>query len=422
MHFDALLETGFFTGAAFSVSAFFAAALALTEVFFSDAGLPAALSEQFLFEQRLSITNEPHSQNSANKITPFVFSLVLYLKNDIIIRGCCNYRHIFDKYQASPENECRRTPMFKKKILIIDDTELMVKLTRDILTENGFEVVSANNGMDGIRMVMTEKPDLVLLDIVMPGIDGFEVCKILRQDESNNLMPIIMLTAQGNEEDKLAGLELGADDYITKPFNPRELISRVKNTLLRIERNRWANPLTGLPGNTEIQSEINYRIANEMLFSVLYLDVDNFKAYNDAYGFARGDTAIKLIADILMDTVSAFGSQNDFIGHIGGDDFVVITSPECADVICENIIKEFDERVPELYSETDRKAGFISTTNRKGYIIRYPIMTLSIAVTSNEFRVLQNHIQVGEIAAELKKKAKSITGSVYLKDMRKQKQ
>ena len=147
-------------------------------------------------------------------------------------------------------------------------------------------------------------------------------------------MPIIMLTAQGNEEDKLTGLELGADDYITKPFNPRELISRVKNTLLRIERNRWANPLTGLPGNTEIQSEINYRIAKDMLFSVLYLDVDNFKAYNDVYGFARGDTAIKLIADILMDAVSAFGSQNDFIGHIGGDDFVVITSPEYADTIC----------------------------------------------------------------------------------------
>ena len=312
--------------------------------------------------------------------------------------------------------------MFKKKILIIDDTDLMVKLTRDILTEKGYDVVSANNGMDGIRMVMTEKPDLVLLDIVMPGIDGFEVCKMLRQDESNNLMPIIMLTAQGNEEDKLTGLELGADDYITKPFNPRELISRVKNTLLRIERNRWANPLTGLPGNIEIQSEINYRIAKELLFSVLYLDVDNFKAYNDVYGFARGDTAIKLIADILMDTVSAFGSQSDFIGHIGGDDFVVITAPEYDEAICNNIIKEFDERVPDLYSETDRKAGFISTTNRKGYIIRYPIMTLSIGVTTNEFRVLYNHIQVGELAAELKKKAKTIAGSVYMKDMRRQKQ
>lgn len=312
--------------------------------------------------------------------------------------------------------------MFKKKILIIDDSELMVKVTTDILTEKGYEVVSANNGVDGIKKVMAEKPDLVLLDVVMPGINGFEVCKMLRQDESNNLMPIIMLTAQGNEEDKLTGLELGADDYITKPFNTRELISRVKNTLLRIDRNRWANPLTGLPGNTEIQSEINRRIAKEMQFSVLYLDVDNFKAYNDAYGFARGDTAIKLIADLLVDVVRYFGSPSDFIGHIGGDDFVLITSPDLADTLCENIIKAFDERAPELYSEEDKKAGFITTTNRKGNIIEYPIMTISIAVVSNEYRILTNHIQVGEIAAELKKKAKSLTGSVYLKDMRRQKQ
>lgn len=308
--------------------------------------------------------------------------------------------------------------MFKKKILIIDDTDLMVKLITDILEEKGYEVVSANNGTDGIKMVMAEKPDLVLLDVVMPGIDGFEVCKLLRQDESNNLMPIIILTGQGNEEDKLAGLELGADDYITKPFNPRELVSRVKNTLLRIDRNRWANPLTGLPGNTEIQSEINSRIVKDMKFSVLYLDVDNFKAYSDVYGFARGDTAIKMIADILADNSRTFGSPNDFIGHIGGDDFVIITSPEYVDALCENIIKEFDERVPELYSDEDRKAGFISTANRRGDIIKYPIMSISIAVVSNEFRTLSNHIEVGEIAAEMKKKAKSVAGSVYLRDMR----
>ncbi|MGI6668419.1 MAG: response regulator [Acetivibrionales bacterium] len=308
--------------------------------------------------------------------------------------------------------------MFKKKILIIDDTELTVKLVKDILTEKGYEVVSANNGIDGIRMVTVEKPDLVLLDVVMPGIDGFEVIKQLRQDESNNLLPIIILTGKGNEEDKLVGLELGADDYITKPFNPRELVSRVKNTLLRIDRNRWANPLTGLPGNTEIQAEINRRIAKNMKFSVLYLDIDNFKAYNDVYGFARGDTAIKMIADILADNSRTFGSPDDFTGHIGGDDFVVITSPEYADVLCENIIKEFDERVPQLYSDEDRKAGFITTTSRRGDIIRYPVMTISIAVVSNQFRVLGNHIEVGEIAAELKKKAKSMAGSVYLKDRR----
>lgn len=310
--------------------------------------------------------------------------------------------------------------MFKKKILIIDDTELMVKLTTDILSQKGYDVVSASNGLDGIKMVAAEKPDLVLLDLVMPGIDGFEVCKLLRDDESNHLMPIIMLTAQGNEDDKLAGLELGADDYITKPFNPRELISRVNNTLLRIDRNRWANPLTGLPGNTEIQSEINHRIIKELKFSVLYLDVDNFKAYNDVYGFARGDRGIKLLADIITDAVRNFGFQGDFTGHIGGDDFVVITTPEYAEILCENIIREFGEKIPELYSDEDRQAGFITTRSRRGEITLYPIMTISIAIVTNEIRELYSHIQVGEIAAELKKKAKSIQGSVYLKDKRRQ--
>jgi diguanylate cyclase (GGDEF)-like protein len=270
--------------------------------------------------------------------------------------------------------------MFKKKILIIDDTEFMVKLTASVLKERGYEVVAAYDGIDGIRMVSEEKPDLVLLDIVMPGIDGFEVCKILREDEGNNLMPIIMLTAQGNEDDKLTGLELGADDYITKPFNPRELLSRVHNTLLRIDRNRRANPLTGLPGNIEIQNEINYRLAKKMKIAVLYLDMDNFKAYNDVYGFACGDRAIKMTADVITDNVHSYSGQGDFIGHIGGDDFVIITVPQQADVICEGIIKDFDAKIPELYSPEDREAGFITTESRKGDVIKYPIMSISIAV------------------------------------------
>lgn len=308
--------------------------------------------------------------------------------------------------------------MFKKKILIIDDTEFMIKLTSNILLEKGYEVVTAENGTDGIRMVSEEKPDLVLLDIVMPGIDGFEVCKILRDDEGNNLMPIIILTAQGQEDDKLAGLELGADDYITKPFNPRELLSRVQNTLLRIERNRRANPLTGLQGNIEIQNEINHRLAKKRVFSIIYLDIDNFKAYNDVYGFASGDRAIKMTADIISDNVHTCCSQCDFIGHIGGDDYVIITTPQQVDTICESIIRDFDAKMPELYSEEHRKAGYIATPSRKGDVIRYPIMTISMAVISNEFREIENHIKVAEIAAELKKKAKSIQGSVYLKDRR----
>lgn len=308
--------------------------------------------------------------------------------------------------------------MFKKKILIVDDTELIVRIITDILVPAGYDVISANSGEECLEMVRKEKPDLVLLDIIMYGMDGLEVCKALRADESNNLMPIIILTAEDDEEQKLQGLELGADDYIKKPFNPRELIARVRNTLIRIDRNRWANPLTGLRGNLEIQSEITRRIFNRDLFAVIYADLDNFKAYNDVYGFASGDRAIKLTADILLDCIHAFGVSTDFVGHVGGDDFILIIYPKNADMICESIIKRFDKKIVELYSLEDRNKGFISTANRQGQMIQYPIISISLAAVSNESRNLISHLQVAEIAAELKKQAKSITGSAYVKDSR----
>lgn len=308
--------------------------------------------------------------------------------------------------------------MFKKKILVIDDTQLMQKYISDVLTEADYEVVSSLDGEEGIQKAREEKPDLVLLDIIMPGIDGFEVCKILREEEGNNLMPIIMLTAQGSEDDKLTGLELGADDYIVKPFNQRELLSRVRNTIKRVDRNRWANPLTGLQGNIEIQLEINRRIAKEELFSVIYADIDNFKAYNDIYGFASGDTAIKMTADIIVDCVRNNSTSRDFIGHIGGDDFVVITLPDIDSKLCEDIIRDFDRKVVSLYSKKDRENGYIVSTNRQGQTMKFPIMTISLSVVSNERRMLENHVRVAAIAAELKKKAKSISGSSYVKDRR----
>lgn len=311
-----------------------------------------------------------------------------------------------------------RIAMFKKKILIIDDTPFMIKLISDILQTAGYDVVSAAGGAEGLLKVRAEKPDLVILDVVMPGMSGFEVCKILRDDESNNLMPIIILTAQDDEEDKLKGLELGADDYITKPFNPRELLSRVRNTLKRIDRNRWANPLTGLRGNVEIQAEINSRIARKELFAVLYIDLDNFKAYNDVYGFASGDRAIKLTADILQDNVNLFSNGKDFIGHIGGDDFVIVTVPENAEKIAEGIITDFDKKILDLYTQEDIQRGYIVTTDRLGNQMKFPVMSISIAIVTNENRTLFSSLQVSEIAAEVKKKAKSVQGSVWIKDQR----
>lgn len=303
--------------------------------------------------------------------------------------------------------------MLKKKILVIDDTEFMTKLISDTLTEAGYVVVTASDGYQGLEKVGTEKPDLVILDIVMPGIDGFEVCRILREDDRNNLMPIIMLTAQEDEDDKLTGLELGADDYIIKPFNHRELLSRVRNTLKRIDRNRWANPLTGLRGNVEIQMEIDKRIAGNKLFAVLYADIDNFKSYNDAYGYASGDRAIKVTADIIVENVKAHGNPDDFTGHIGGDDFIVISTPDKIETIAKEIISDFDKRAVELYSKEDAQRGYVVTSDRQGQPVKVPLITISLAIVTNEAIELTSHGQISEILTVLKNKAKAIPKSTY---------
>lgn len=308
--------------------------------------------------------------------------------------------------------------MLKKKILIIDGTEQTVGSIFDVLIPSGYDVIIASSGEEGLEKVKIEKPDLVILDSVLPGVNGFEVCKTLRSEESNNLMPIIMLTDQRNEEGKLKGLELGADDYIEVPFNSRELLARVKNTLIRIERNRRVSPLTGLQGNMEVQTEINRRIANNQIFSLIYADIDNFKAYNDLYGFSSGDRTIKLTADIIMDSVSQFGDSCDFVGHVGGDDFIIITAPNNAEAVCDNIVRVFNEKILTLYSPEDRGRGFITTSNRQGQSIKHPIMGISLAIVSNEFRNLTSHMDFMEVAVELKKKAKTIAGSVYFKDRR----
>lgn len=308
--------------------------------------------------------------------------------------------------------------MFNKKILVIDDSELIQRLIADILGEEGYEVYSAYSGEEGLEKVARIKPDLIILDIVMSGLTGLEVCRILRANVSNNLTPIIMLTAQVSEDDKLIGLELGADDYIMKPFNNRELISRVRNTLVRIERNRYANPLTGMCGNIEVQSELTYRLANNFEIAVIYCDLDNFKAFNDVYGFPKGDTAIRLTADVIRDAVQNVGNRDDFIGHIGGDDFIIITSWDKYEGICKMIIEDFDNKIVSLYNENDKKNGYIITKNRLGKVRTYPIMTISLAVVTNENNDYINPLEIGEAAAEVKKYVKTFTGSNYFKDRR----
>lgn len=307
----------------------------------------------------------------------------------------------------------------KKSILIVDDNRLSRTVLRDILIDAGYNIYEAQNGEEALKIYKSNYPDMVILDVVMPGLSGFDLLKILRDDEENLLVPVILLTSKNDFEEKLRGLELGADAYITKPFNEKELLIQVKNLFQRIEHNRMANPLTGLRGNIDIKYEIRRRIKSGNLYAVLYIDLDHFKSYNDYYGFLRGDKVIKQTSRILTDALDKCGNTKDFLGHIGGDDFIIVTTPDKIDVMCNYIIKKFDEDIKRLYDDDDMARGYIEILNRRGEVQRFPLISISIAVITNEHRKFENELEISEVAAEIKRKLKSMNGSKYLKDRRK---
>ncbi len=311
--------------------------------------------------------------------------------------------------------ESRDTPI---RVLVVDDERNILDIIRFNLEVEGYEVITSRDGEEALRMVHELKPDLILCDIMMPEVDGLEVCRRLKADGRTNQIPVVMLSARTQAQDKVASIEAGADDFITKPFDFSDLVARITINLIRARQKRDISPLTGLPGSISIEAETKRRIARNLRFSALYVDIDNFKPFNDVYGFPTGDRAIRMLADIVDEAVKKLGNVDDFIGHGGGDDFVVITTPEKAAVIAERIITEFDEQVRSLYREEDLRRGYSILVDRLGRDNYVPIMTLSIGVASNYRRRISTHWEVGEIAKETLNYAKSIPGSTYFIDRR----
>ena len=306
------------------------------------------------------------------------------------------------------------------RVVVVDDDRNLRKIIATNLELAGFAVETAADGQEALAKIEGMMPEVVLLDLMMPYMDGYEVARRIRAHQNPTIanVPIIILTAKSETDDKLRGFEAGADDYITKPFGPQELLARVRAKIRRVEVDSSLSPLTRLPGNLAIESELRRRLDAQGAFAVLYLDLDNFKAFNDVYGFTHGDEAIQMLARICLDTVRRRGTANDFVGHIGGDDFIIVTENGRSEEMAQEIIAEFDRDIRSLYSAKDLRAGYIETRDRRGTLNRFPIMTISIAIVANDNRQVTNYAQVGEAAAELKRYAKSISGSVYVKDKR----
>jgi len=304
------------------------------------------------------------------------------------------------------------------RILIADDDPDIRDVLNLTLSEENYEVIEAKDGEEALHIIESKPLNLVLLDYRMPKMNGREVCAKVKQDLLLSHLPIIMVTGSGETDDKVGGLDAGADDYVVKPFDPKELLARIRMILRRTERDLEANPLTRLPGNVSILNELSSKLDSAALFAVCYIDLDKFKAYNDKYGFEHGDQVIRETARILIRSTQQCGNKDDFIGHIGGDDFVIVTTPNKADDLCKKIIAEFEKTSPSFYNEADRSQGFIIAQDRKGQEQKIPLLSVSIGVVTNETKKIQHVAQIGEIGAELKARAKSLERSNYVKDQR----
>ncbi len=307
--------------------------------------------------------------------------------------------------------------MDKIKILAVDDDPDILELL-EITLEEDFEVIKASTGKEALDKIEKEKPNILILDYMLPDITGVKLCQQLRSNPLFLHLPILMLTGKGEVEDKVAGLGAGADDYMVKPFSPPELTARIQMLIRRSTISLDANPLTRLPGNVSINNELTKRLKNKEKFAVLYIDLDNFKALNDYYGFERGDEVIKETSQIIIKSVQKEGTVNDFIGHVGGDDFVIITSPSYGEKIAKMIINNFDKIVPQFYDEKDRIKGYIETADRSGFQRKFPFVTISIGIITNLSKKFTHIAEISSIGAELKEAAKRIPHSNYVIDRR----
>ncbi len=303
-------------------------------------------------------------------------------------------------------------------ILVVDDDVDIARFVEVNLKLQGFRVLVAHDGEEALDLVEQHRPALAVVDLMMPKLDGLELTRRLRADPLTSALPVIMLTAKAMTVDKVVGLSAGADDYLVKPFDTLELIARVCSTLRRNQEFREVSPLTGLPGNNRILREIADRVRAGTDFAVCYLDIDRFKSVNDAYGFARGDEFITTLAHCLHRSVAAAGLPPVFLGHIGGDDFVVVCDPRQMKDLTERAILDFEQAADALYDPEDARRGHLELVDRRGNIRRPNLVTISVGVAVSTNHLFTDPHEVVSVATEMKTVAKKQPGSFIAVDRR----
>src|SRR6266852_4535988 len=324
---------------------------------------------------------------------------------------CCNLGEISSR-EVRVSTTSVEAGAIMADILVVEDEQLIARLLKEMLQTEGYNVVTVLNGEDAVQFALCETPHLIILDLMLPGIDGYEVVRRLHTYPKTIHIPIIVLSSLGEPKDKVNAFETGVDDYITKPFHTDELLARVRAQLRRVQQN-FLSPLIGLPGGFQVELAIKYKLNSMEPWSLLYLDLDNFKAFNDVYGFLTGNDMIRLVGQICQRMVRQYGNPDDFVGHIGGDDFVVVTTPDCTHILCEHISTRYKGESAALYRPEDLRRGSISGVDRKGRPYQFPLVSLSIGVVNNHARRPQSIQEVSYLAAEAKYFAKQSTSNVY---------
>lgn len=304
------------------------------------------------------------------------------------------------------------------EIYIIDDDSSSIDVFRELFRdETDYKFISVRT--EQIDVALRNIPLLIIINEDSVDIDIIEICKKIRRDEDNSITPVIVVSSNANRDHRMRILNESIEYFIKKPVDEGYLYYTIKNLTRLLKTNRRISPLTGLPGNVQIQAELKKQLARKKDFSVLYLDLDNFKAYNDVYGFLKGDSIIQFTSNVITDVVRESGVQG-FVGHVGGDDFIaIIQDVKNIEDLCQKIIARFDREVKRFFNDEDIERGYIEIANRKGIIEQFPLTSISIAVVVAEKNRFGNVLEIGDIAAQVKHKVKNIIGSSYVINKRK---
>ncbi len=270
------------------------------------------------------------------------------------------------------------------KILVVDDESSIVELIEENLAMEGYHTSHAYSGEEALELMRHDQPDLVLLDVMMPGMDGYEVSRQMQADPQLNHIPIIMLTARSATPDKVMGYSRGVDDYITKPFDSDELLVRVRAQLHHLYHEDISD-ITGLPGSQAVEKAIKQRSSDPSKpWNIIYVDIERFTIYNENYSFLEGDELIKATANLLHEAVRERGNPDDFLGHVGGDNLIIITTPDKTKGICKLAAAKFNAIILQYYTASDRNQGYVLAMSHDGQIEQSPFAELSFDVVDSQ--------------------------------------